>query len=114
MSPEEADYLLDEWARWARDDNTLTVHWFRDRSPFYVPGGVLPTIYPVDSDRAFMTDRTVARLSGRRRFIVKLNYLDRSPIDSKARRLRMGRESYRELVKGICRVVADSISRSAT
>jgi zona occludens toxin (predicted ATPase) len=103
VSPAEADYLLDEWGRWARDDWTGTG--FKDRSPFYVPGGVLPAVLPVDVDRAYNTDRVVAKLQGRRRFVVRLHYLDPSPLQAKARRMRMRDEHYRALVKGICLVV---------
>jgi hypothetical protein len=106
MTPEEADYLLDEWGRWARGDNTLSKIGYADRSPYWTPGGVLPAVEPVDPDRAYRTDRAVASLSGRRRFIVKLSYLDTSPRYAKARRLRLSREQYRVLVRGLCAMMA--------
>ena len=111
MTPAEADYLLDEWGRWARDDRVGIG--YKDRSPFYVPGGALPAVMPVDVDRAFHTDRVVARLRGRRRYVVRLHYLDPCPLQSKARRMRMRDEHYRELVKGICAVVGRMIDGTA-
>ena len=111
MSPEEADFYLDEWSRWVKDDNTFSLVGFKDRSPFYVEGGVLPAILPFDPERAEVTESIVTRLQGRRRYIVKLHYLDTAPVVAKAKRLRMRQEAYRKLVQGVCRVVADIMSR---
>lgn len=101
-----AGYLLEEWARWCRHD-PLPMDW-----PHATSFGKLikpdprPATEPIDVLRAAATDRVVARLPGRVRFLINLHYLDTGPIDAKARRLRMRRQRYLDLIDGVCRVVA--------
>lgn len=106
MTPAEADYLLDEWARWQRAD-PLTMGW-PDATPFgrQIKPDPAPSRIPIDDDRALRTDRVLAKMPARIRFIAKMHYLDLAPIDQKARRLRLGRKAYLAKIEGIKRVVA--------
>lgn len=109
-----AGYLLEEWARWCQGGDTLEIGW-----PPSTPFGKLikpdprPASLPIDVERAYLTDRIVARLPTRYRFLVKLHYLDPAPIDAKARRMRLGRNGYLHLIEGVCRVVAIKLDRNA-
>lgn len=106
MSPAEADLLLEEWAHWQRSGGIDI------GMPHATPFGRLikpdpaPSGRAIDDERAYQTDRALARLPSRYKFLVRLHYLDPSPIDSKARRLRIGRKAYKALIHGVCRVVA--------
>lgn len=113
MSPAEADYLLEEWSHWQRGE-AVDISW-----PHATPFGRLikpdprPAGFAIDDARAFRTDRVIAKLPKRYRFLIRLHYLDSAPIDAKARRLRVGRASYKLLIKGICCVVAMRIATDA-
>lgn len=105
MSPEETDYLLEEWAHWQRSDPSR-LSW-PPATPFgrlIVPDPA-PPAFAVDVERALLTDRVLARLPRRYRFLVRMYYLDRAPIESKARRMRMGRRAYEMLMIGVRRVI---------
>ena len=105
MTPQEADYLLAEWAAWSSGDAVYIGY------PRSTPFGRLikpdpaPAKMPVNDARAFRTDTAIAKLNGRRKFMLRVHYLDRAPIDAKARRFRLGREAYKAKVKGICAIV---------
>ena len=112
MSPAEADYLLEEWAHWQRGE-AVDIGWPHATAfgRFIVPDPV-PARFPVDDARALATDRVIARLPQRYRFLIRMHWLDPAPIDAKARRLHMGRPSYKLLVKGLCCVVALRLHRT--
>lgn len=97
--------LLDEWARWQRE-GALAMDW-PTATPFgrQIKPDPRPATLPVDVERALRTDRVLARMPRRYRFYVRLHYLDLSPIESKARRLRMGRNAYRTLIESVQRVI---------
>jgi hypothetical protein len=105
MSPAEADLLLDEWARWQRND-PLKMDW-ATATPFgrQIKPDPAPSREPIDVERAYRTDRALAKLPKRYRFLIRLHYLDHAPIDAKARRMRMGRKCYLLLIVGVQRVV---------
>lgn len=109
MTPALADYLLEEWARWQRE--TVIHTGWPTSTPFgrHIVPDPAPSRLPVDDDRALKTDRVLAKLPGRYRFLVKLHYLDPAPIDQKARRLRLGRPGYKLLIKGVQSVVAHKL-----
>jgi hypothetical protein len=117
LSAKETDYLLDEWARWQRMD-PYTMSWPKS-APFgrYIKPDPVPAREPVDEERALATDRVLARMPRRYRFLVRMHYLDSAPIDAKARRMRMGRKAYLLLLEGVQRVVGarlDGTSLPAT
>jgi hypothetical protein len=105
VTPAEADYLLAEWARWQAGD-AVYIGYPRS-TPFgrLIKPDPMPLKVPIDEARALRTDRAIARLTGRRRFLLKLHYLDRAPIDAKARRLKVGRTEYKARINGICAIV---------
>jgi DNA-directed RNA polymerase specialized sigma24 family protein len=103
LTAAQADYLLEEWARWQRCD-PLTMDKCIKPDP-------VPAREPVDEDRALRTDRVIAKLPGRLRFLVKLHYLDSVPIDVKARRMRIAREGYKRLLEGAQRVVGERLDQ---
>ena len=106
MTPQEADYLLAEWARWQAGD-AVYIGYPRS-TPFgrFIVPDPSPSREPIQIDRALKTDRVIARLPGRYRFLVKLHYLDRAPVQVKARRLRVHEENYRKRLEGVQRTVA--------
>jgi len=101
MTPAEADYLLAEWARWQAGD-CINIGYPRS-TPFgrLIKPDPMPSRVPVDEARALRTDRAIARLPGRMRFLVKVHYLDRSTIDAKARRLHVTLYAYRKKIKAL-------------
>jgi len=113
VSPAEADLLLEEWAHWQRTGGIDI------GLPHATPFGRLikpdpsPSRRAIDDERALATDRVLARLPHRYRFLVRLHYLDPAPIEHKARRLRIGRKSYRLLIRGVCAVVAMRLDTTA-
>jgi hypothetical protein len=106
LTPAEADYLLAEWARWQAGD-AVYIGYPRS-TPFgrLIRPDPMPMRVPIDEARALRTDRAIAQLTGRRRFLLKVHYLDRAPIDAKARRLRIGRKEYQSRIQGICGIIA--------
>lgn len=112
MSPEEADYLLDEWARWQMED-VIRCGWPRCTSfGKAIKPDPRPASVPIDDARAAETDRVVSRLPQRYRFLIRVHYVDHAPIDAKARRLKMGRNGYKALIRGIQHVVALGLART--
>lgn len=109
MTPAEADYLLDEWARWQRAD-PLTMGW-DTATPFgrQIKPDPAPSRIPIDDARVLRTDRVLAKLPGRIRFIVRLHYLGLEPIDQKARRLRLGRKAYKLRIEAVQKLIADRL-----
>ena len=106
MSPEQADLLLEEWARWQCED-VIRCGWPRSTSfGKAIKPDPRPATMPIDDARALETDRIVASLPGRYRFLLRVHYLDKAPIDAKARRLRMGRNGYKLLIRGVQHVIA--------
>jgi hypothetical protein len=110
MTPAEAAWLLEEWARWQRGD-AVNIG-FPHATPFgrLIKPDPSPARFPVDPDRALETDRVIAKLPQRYRFLIRMHWLDSAPIDSKARRIRLGRKAYLLLVKGLCGVVAQRLA----
>jgi len=106
VTPQEADYLLAEWARWQAGD-AVYIGYPRS-TPFgrLIRPDPMPMRVPIDEARALRTDRAIAQLTGRRRFLLKVHYLDRAPIDAKARRLKIGRKEYQSRIQGICGIIA--------
>ena len=107
MSPAEAEWRLEEWAVWAKGGDALAIGW----APSTAFGKLIkpdptPARLPVEPDRAAQTDRVVAKLPPRRRFWVKMHFLDPSPIDVKAKRVRRGREAYKTEIAAIVAFVA--------
>jgi DNA-directed RNA polymerase specialized sigma24 family protein len=111
LTAAQADYLLEEWARWQRCD-PLTMDWSHSTAfGKCIKPDPVPAREPVDEDRALRTDRVIAKLPGRLRFLVKLHYLDSVPIDVKARRMRIAREGYKRLLEGAQRVVGERLDQ---
>lgn len=106
MTPEEADYRLEEWARWQRAD-PLTMSW-PTSTPFgrQIKPDPRPGSIAIDEQRALETDKVLAKMPRRYRFIVRLHYLDTGPIDAKAKRMGLGRKGYKALIAGIQRTIA--------
>jgi hypothetical protein len=106
LTPQEADYLLAEWARWQAGD-AIGIGYPKS-TPFgrLIKPDPMPLRVPIDEARALRTDRAVAQLNGRRRFLLKIAYLDRAPIDAKARRLHISRTEYKARVAGLCGIIA--------
>jgi hypothetical protein len=106
MTPQEADYLLAEWARWQAGD-AVYIGYPRS-TPFgrLIKPDPMPLKVPIDEARALRTDRAIAQLNGRRRYWLKVHYLDRSPVDAKARRLKVGRKEYQSRIQGLCGIIA--------
>ena len=106
MTPAEADYLLAEWARWQAGD-AVYIGYPRS-TPFgrLIKPDPMPLRVPIDEARALRTDRAIAKLTGRRRFVIRLHYLDPAPIDAKARRLHIGRKEYKSRIAGLCGIIA--------
>jgi hypothetical protein len=114
LTPAEADYLLAEWARWQAGD-CINIGYPRS-TPFgrLIKPDPMPLRVPIDEARALRTDRAIAKLTGRRRFVIngrrrywlKVHYLDRSPVDAKARRLKVGRKEYQSRIQGLCGIIA--------
>ena len=106
MTPAQADVLLEEWARWQCED-VVRCGW-PTATPFgrQIKPDPTPARMPIDEQRAYETDRVIARLPGRYRFLIRMHYLDPAPTDTKARRLRLGRKGYLLLLKGVQHVVA--------
>jgi hypothetical protein len=106
LTPAEADYLLAEWARWQAGD-AVYIGYPRS-TPFgrLIKPDPMPLKVPIDEARALRTDRAIAQLTGRRRFLLKVHYLDRAPIDAKARRLKVGRKEYQARIQGLCGIIA--------
>jgi hypothetical protein len=112
MSPEQADYLLDEWSRWQMED-VIRCGWPRATSfGKAIKPDPRPATVPIDDARAAKTDRVVSKLPKRYRFLIRVHYLDRAPIDVKARRLRMGRNGYKTLIRGVQHVVALGLAQT--
>jgi len=105
LTPQEADYLLAEWARWQA--GAAVYIGYPRSTPFgrLIKPDPMPLRVPIDEQRALRTDRAIARLNGRRRYWLKVHYLDRSPLDAKARRLKVGRAEYKARINGICAIV---------
>ena len=101
MTPQEADYLLAEWARWSRGDVIRIGYPRACAFGLQIKPDPSPSREPVDDARALRTDHAIAALPGRARFLLKLHYLDGSPTDVKALRLRMGRKKYLARVEGV-------------
>ena len=112
MTPAEADRLLDEWARWQAGD-CVNIGYPRS-TPFgrLIKPDPSPSRLPIDVERALRTDRAVAKLTGKRRFMVKVHYLDTGPIDAKARRMHVGRKEYLSRITGICGIIAQLLDPS--
>ena len=112
MSPEEADFLLDEWARWQRSD-PIAIGW-APATPFgkHIKPDPSPSAIPIDENRAILTDKALAKMPQRIRFVVKLHYLGLAPIDAKARRLHMGRKAYLSLIESVKRTVGARIDET--
>jgi hypothetical protein len=106
VTPQEADYLLAEWAQWQAGD-CINIGYPRS-TPFgrLIKPDPMPSRVPIDEARALRTDRAIAQLTGRRRFMLKMHYLGREPIDAKARRLKIGRKEYQSRIQGICGIIA--------
>jgi hypothetical protein len=105
LSAAQADMLLAEWARWQSAD-PLEMDWPHSTAfGRHIKPDPSPPREPVDDERAYRTDRVIARLPRRYRFLIRLHYLDPAPVDSKARRLRMRRQAYLLLLTGVQRVV---------
>ena len=113
MTPKEADFLVDEWARWQRGDD-IRIGW-APSTPFgkHIKPDPSPASMPIDEERAFRTDRVLAKMPGRIRFIVKLHYLGTAPVDAKARFMRLGRKAYLKLIESVCIVIAERIDANA-
>lgn len=112
MSPEEADYLLDEWTRWQMED-VIRNGWPRATAfGKAIKPDPRPCTLPIDDERAARTDRVVSKLPRRYRFLIRLHYIDRAPVDVKARRMRMGRNGYKALIRGVQHVVALGLART--
>lgn len=112
MSPEEADFLLDEWARWQRTD-PISIGW-APATPFgkQIKPDPSPSSIPIDEERAIITDRVLAKMPRRIVFIVRLHYLGMEPIDTKARRMHLGRKAYLGLIESVRRTVGDRIDQT--
>jgi DNA-directed RNA polymerase specialized sigma24 family protein len=108
------DDPLDEWARWQGVD-PLTMSW-KHATSFgrMIKPDPRPAREPVDEERAIRTDKVVAKLPGRLRFLVKLHYLDRAPDEAKARRQGCSRNTYRERMRGVLAIVADRLDKDLT
>jgi len=107
MSPAEAEWLLEEWAVWSRGGDAVGVGWPKATAfGRMIKPDPMPAQLPVEPDRAAKTDRVVAKLHPRRRYWVKLHFLDQSPIDAKARRVGRGREAYKTEIAAIVAYVA--------
>ena len=97
MGPiEQADDRLHEWALWVMTPDGYRLSWMSSTAfgRLIIPEPVPPR-EAIDYERAFRTDNVLSKLPGRIKFFVKVHYLDRSPMISKARRLHIGREAYR-------------------
>ena len=106
MTPGEAAWLLEEWARWTRSDGVDVGYPHATAFGRMIVPDPAPGELPVDVDRAARTDAVIAKLPRRYKFLVKLHFLDTGPVEAKARRLRMRRKSYQLLVRGVVQVVA--------
>jgi hypothetical protein len=97
MTPDAwADLLLHEWACWSRED-VIRCGWPHATSfGKAIKPDPAPAREPINDLRAQYTDAVVARLPGRMRYLVKVAYLDPSPIPSKARKLRCTEYAYRK------------------
>ena len=107
MGPiEEADDRLHEWSVWVMTPDGYRLSWSSSTAfgRLIVPEPVPPR-ESIDFDRALQTDMALARLPGRIKFFVKVHYLDRSPMISKARRMHIGREAYRNRLMRVQMIV---------
>ena len=97
MTPDAwADLLLHEWAIWSRED-VIRCGWPHATSfGKAIKPDPAPAREPINDQRAQSTDAVIAHLPGRMRYLVKVAYLDPSPIPSKARKLRCTEHAYRK------------------
>jgi hypothetical protein len=106
MSPEQADYLLDEWVRWQSED-VINNGWPRATSfGKAIKPDPRPATLPIDDERAARTDKAVSGMPQRIKSFIRLHYMDRSPISKKAQRLRCTEHAYRLRHKGVLTLVA--------
>jgi hypothetical protein len=103
---EEADDRLHEWSLWVRTPDGYRVSWMTSTAfgRLIVPDPAPPS-EAIDYERAFQTDRSLAGLPGRIKYFVKVHYLDSSPLVAKARRMRLGREAYRNRLTKVQMIV---------
>ena len=113
MTPEQVDYLLDEWARWQRED-VIRCGWPKATAfGKAIKPDPSPSRVPIDEQRAYITDIAIAHSPRRLRFIIKLHYLGHEPIDAKAHRMRMGRNRYKATLLGVQKIIALHIASAA-
>lgn len=107
MTPVEAEWRLEEWAVWARGGNLLEIGWPSAAAfAWAIKPDPSPSRLPVEPERAAQTDRVVAKLPPRRRFWVKMHYLDPAPVEAKARRVGRKKDAYRREIAAIVEFVA--------